>query len=95
MNILNIKDNDHINDFKSFNEIHALLRLRFHQHKQYLSYLIKNENNLHIIMDTVDIDIGQAKIDVNGVPFNKWFLVVIRLENKVFETLETNHSILC
>ena len=46
-------------------------------------------------MDKVDIDICQAKIDVNGVPFNKWFLVVIRLENKVFETLETNHSILC
>ena len=39
-------------------------------------------------MDKVDIDICQAKIDVNGVPFNKWFLVVIRLENKVFECLE-------
>ena len=51
----------------------------------YLSSLVNNENNLHIIMDTVDINVGQAKIDVNGVPFNKWFLVVIRLENKVLD----------
>ena len=51
----------------------------------YVSSLINNENNLHIIMDTVDINIGQAKIDVNGVPFNKWFLVVIRLENKILD----------
>ena len=54
----------------------------------FTSTSIKNKNNLHIIMDTVDINIGQAKIDINGVPFNKWFLVVIRLENKVFECLE-------
>jgi hypothetical protein len=51
----------------------------------YLSSLTGNENILHVIMDTVDPNIGQSVIDINGVPFNKWFHVTIRLENKVLD----------
>ena len=74
-NIFNKGDSSYVNGISQVNNAPGL----------YLSSLINNENNLHIIMDTVDINIGQAKIDVNGVPFNKWFLVVIRLENKVLD----------
>jgi hypothetical protein len=51
----------------------------------YLSTLTNNENTLHVIMDTVDPNVGQSVIDINGVPFNKWFHVTIRLENKVLD----------
>ena len=74
-NIFNKGDSSYVNGISQVNNGPGL----------YLSSLINNENNLHIIMDTVDINVGQAKIDVNGVPFNKWFLVVIRLENKVLD----------
>ena len=74
-NIFNKGDSSYINGISQVNNAPGL----------YLSSLVNNENNLHIIMDTVDINVGQAKIDVNGVPFNKWFLVVIRLENKVLD----------
>ena len=51
----------------------------------YLSSLINNENNLHVVMDTVDPSVGPATIDITGVPFNKWFHVTIRLENKILD----------
>ena len=43
----------------------------------YLSSMKDNQNVLHVIMDTVNPSSGPSIIDVNGVPFNKWFHVAI------------------
>lgn len=74
-NIFNKGDTNYVNGISQVNNAPGL----------YLSSLVNNENKLHIIMDTVDPSVGPSKIDIGGVPFNKWFLVVIRLENKVLD----------
>jgi len=51
----------------------------------YLSSLRNNESSLRVIMDTVDPSQGPSVIDVAGVPFNKWFHVTMRLENKILD----------
>ena len=51
----------------------------------YLSSLVNNENILHIIMDSIDINEGPIIIDINSVPFNKWFHVTMRLQNKTLD----------
>jgi Concanavalin A-like lectin/glucanases superfamily len=40
---------------------------------------------LHVVMDTVDPSIGHQIIDVEGLPYNQWFLVIVRLENKMLD----------
>lgn len=44
-----------------------------------------DQNSLHVVMDSVDPSEGPSIIDVEGVPFNKWFHVTIRLENKILD----------
>jgi hypothetical protein len=51
----------------------------------YLSTLINNENILHILMDCVDINEGPLIIDIANIPFNKWFHVTTRLQNKTVD----------
>jgi Concanavalin A-like lectin/glucanases superfamily len=51
----------------------------------YLSSLVDGQNVLHVVMDSVDISSGPTIIDVDGVPFNKWFNVVIRVKNKIID----------
>jgi hypothetical protein len=51
----------------------------------YLSSLKNNENMLHVMMDTVDPSVGQSIINIEGAPFNEWFHIAIRLENKVLD----------
>ena len=51
----------------------------------YLNSLTNNQNTLHVIMDTVNPFGGPSVIDVDGVPFNKWFHVAIRIQNKVLD----------
>lgn len=62
----------------------------------YLSSLDENQNVLHIIMDTVNPTKGPSVIDVKGLPFNKWFHVALRIQNKVLDvyingTIATRH----
>jgi hypothetical protein len=41
---------------------------------------------LHVVMDTVDSDMGSVTIDVTGIPLNKkWIHVAIRLENTMLD----------
>ena len=58
----------------------------------YLSSLVNNQNILHVIMDTVNPSDGPSIIDIDGLPFNKWFHVAIRIQNKVLDVycLTTN-----
>jgi hypothetical protein len=51
----------------------------------YLSSLTNQQNILHVVMDSVNIESGPTIIDVDGVPFNKWFNIVIRVKNKVID----------
>lgn len=51
----------------------------------YLSSKDDNQNILHVIMDSVNSTAGPAVINVEGVPFNKWFHVAIRIQNKVLD----------
>jgi Concanavalin A-like lectin/glucanases superfamily len=51
----------------------------------YLSSLVNNQNILHVIMDTVNPSDGPSIIDIDGLPFNKWFHVAIRIQNKVLD----------
>jgi Concanavalin A-like lectin/glucanases superfamily len=41
---------------------------------------------LHVVMDTVDSEVGSVTIDVTGIPLNKkWIHVAIRLENTMLD----------
>jgi len=51
----------------------------------YLQSLKNNENSLHLVMDTVDKSVPQSITHIKGLPFNKWFNVTIRLENKILD----------
>lgn len=51
----------------------------------YLKNLVNHSNQLHIMMDTVNPSLGPAVIDIDNVPFNKWFNCIIRLENKILD----------
>lgn len=51
----------------------------------YLNSLTNNQNTLQVIMDTVNPNGGPSEVNVDGVPFNKWFHVAIRIENKVLD----------
>lgn len=51
----------------------------------YLSSLENNQNILHVVMDTVNPELGPSVVDVGGLPFNKWFHVCIRVKNKLLD----------
>ena len=51
----------------------------------YLSTLHNNISSLRVVMDSVNAKNGPSIIDVEGIPFNKWCHVIIRLENKVLD----------
>jgi hypothetical protein len=47
---------------------------------------IANNANIHIIIDTVDVNDTNNKIDINNVPIRKWVNVMIRMENLILDT---------
>lgn len=51
----------------------------------YLSSMVNNQNKLHVVMDSVNPSDGPSIIDIDGLPFNKWFHVVIRVKNKILD----------
>lgn len=51
----------------------------------YLSSMADNQNKLHVVMDSVNPSDGPSIIDIDGLPFNKWFHVVIRVKNKILD----------
>jgi hypothetical protein len=51
----------------------------------YLSTLKENVSSLRVVMDSVNSNVGPSIIEVEGIPFNKWCHVIIRLENKVLD----------
>lgn len=52
-------------------------------------YLTSNgqtgECMLHVVMDTVDPSVGQQVVNVENMPYNQWFHVIVRLENKMLD----------
>lgn len=48
-------------------------------------YLGPSNNNLHIIMNTVDGNDNTDIIDISNIPIKKWFNLAIRLENTMLD----------
>lgn len=51
----------------------------------YLTSMPTGECILHVVMDVVDATKQQQVIDVEGIPFNQWVHVALRLENKMLD----------
>jgi hypothetical protein len=47
---------------------------------------VNAQNNLHIVMDTVDGANKNNTIDINNIPLKNWVHVAIRLENTILDT---------
>jgi hypothetical protein len=48
-------------------------------------YLAPEDNTLYVVMDTVSGSDVMNTLSVNNIPLNKWFNVILRLENMVLD----------